>query len=110
MPRIVYISHLGEETTVDVPNGLSVMEGAVRNGVDGIDADCGGACACGTCRVVIPENWRARLMAPEDTEVEMIDALGDSVDDGIRLSCQINVSADLDGMIVTMPENQQREY
>ena len=107
MPRITYVSAEGSETEIDVAEGFTVMEGAIRNNIEGIDADCGGACACGTCRVTISTDWRARLDRPEEPEREMIVELGDAVEDGVRLSCQLRVTEAHDGLVVRMPSNQQ---
>ena len=105
MPKITYRSHQGAERTLEVPLGLSVMEGAVKNNVEGIDADCGGACACATCHVYVDEAWVARLEPASEMERSMLD-FAESVHDNSRLSCQIRVTAELDGLTVTTPESQ----
>ncbi len=105
MAKITYIEFNGTEHTVDVKPGLSVMEGAVRNNVPGIDADCGGACACATCHVYIDPAWRAATGERSDMEESMLD-FADNVKDNSRLSCQIKVSDELDGLIVSTPERQ----
>ena len=105
MAKITYIEHDGTEHTVEVRNGLSVMEGAVKNNVPGIDADCGGACACATCHVHIDEAWRARVGGPSAMEESMLD-FAEDVEENSRLSCQIKVKPELDGLIVRMPESQ----
>jgi len=105
MPKIKYIEHNGKEHEVDVPAGWSVMEGAVKNLIPGIDADCGGACACATCHVFVDEPWLAKLPAKEDMEETMLDFAPD-VGANSRLSCQIKVSAALDGLVVRMPKSQ----
>jgi|TARA_R110002073_G_scaffold42565_1_gene119062 ferredoxin, 2Fe-2S len=105
MAKITYIEHNGTKHTVDVADGLSVMEGAIRNLVPGIDADCGGACACATCHVYIDEAWQEKTGERSAMEESMLD-FADGVQDNSRLSCQIKVTADLDGLIVSTPEYQ----
>jgi 2Fe-2S ferredoxin len=102
---ITYVEADGAEHVVDVLDGWSVMEGAVKNGVPGIVADCGGTCACGTCRVYLDAEWMARLGAPTDIEEATIDAFDDPMP-GKRLACQITVGDALNGLIVRMPESQ----
>jgi ferredoxin, 2Fe-2S len=105
MPKITYIEHGGPAHVVEVANGLSVMEGAVRNDVPGIDGECGGACACATCHVYVDEAWRARVGEAGPGERDMIE-FANGVSAGSRLSCQIKVSDDLDGLVVRMPVSQ----
>ena len=105
MAKIKYIQFNEEEHTVDVQNGLTVMEGAIKNKVPGIDADCGGACACATCHVYVQKEWFAKLPPKEDTEEDMLDFAFD-VRENSRLSCQLTVSDELDGLIVDLPEKQ----
>jgi 2Fe-2S ferredoxin len=105
MPRITYIEHDGAEHVVEVKAGLSVMEGAIRNNVPGIDADCGGACACATCHVYVDEAWREATGGPSAMEESMLD-FAEEVQPTSRLSCQIRVSDALDGLVVRLPENQ----
>ena len=105
MAKIKYIQFNGEEHTVDVQNGLTVMEGAIKNKVPGIVADCGGACACATCHVYVEENWLKKLPKAEDAENDMIDMAFEPKKNS-RLSCQIIVSNELDGLVVTTPEKQ----
>jgi len=105
MAKITYIEHSGTQHVVDVETGLTVMEGAIRNLVPGIDADCGGACACATCHVYVDPAWMALTGARESMEESMLDFAGD-VRDNSRLSCQIKVHDALDGLIVRMPEQQ----
>ena len=105
MAKIKYIEFNGEEHTVDVQNGLTVMEGAIKNKVPGIDADCGGACACATCHVYVQKEWLAKLPPKEDTEEDMLDFAFD-VRENSRLSCQLTVSDELDGLAVDLPEKQ----
>mgnify|MGYP006276227057 CR=1 FL=1 len=105
MAKITYIEHNGAEHVVDVKNGLSVMEGAVKNNVPGIDADCGGACACATCHVYVDQDWLAKTGDRSAMEESMLD-FAEGVEPNSRLSCQIKVSDELDGLRVTMPESQ----
>jgi ferredoxin, 2Fe-2S len=105
MPKIIYIEHDGTEHAIDVKTGLSVMEGAVNNSIPGIDADCGGACACATCHVHVDPAWFGKLTAPDALELSMIDFATGS-DQYSRMSCQIKVSEALDGLVVRLPESQ----
>ncbi len=105
MAKITYIEFNGTEHVVDVAPGLSVMEGAVKNLIPGIDADCGGACACATCHVYVDPEWVDKTGAPNEMEVSMLD-FAEDVKDNSRLSCQIEVSEDLDGLVVRLPESQ----
>lgn len=105
MAKIRYIEHSGAEHVADVKPGLSVMEGAVRNNVPGIDADCGGACACATCHVYVDPDWVERAGKASAMEESMLD-FAEQVEPNSRLSCQIRVSDALDGLIVRLPANQ----
>ena len=105
MPKIKYIEHNGKEHDVDVAVGLSVMEGAVKNLVPGIDADCGGACACATCHVYVDQAWLGKLDPKSDMEETMLD-FAQELEPNSRLSCQIKVTAELDGFVVRMPKSQ----
>ncbi|WP_313008384.1 2Fe-2S iron-sulfur cluster-binding protein [Brevundimonas vesicularis] len=105
MASITYIEHDGTEHVVDVKSGLSVMEGAIRNNVPGIDADCGGACACATCHVYVDDAWLEVTGKPSAMEESMLD-FAEEVEPNSRLSCQIRVSDALNGLIVRLPENQ----
>tara|TARA_Y100000768_G_scaffold301492_1_gene235332 strand:- start:44 stop:364 length:321 start_codon:yes stop_codon:yes gene_type:complete len=105
MPKITYKDHQGVSKTIEVENGLSVMEGAVQKEIPGIDADCGGSMACATCHVYVEEKWLDKLPKAEDAEVDMIDMAYEPKKNS-RLSCQIIVSDELDGLEVTTPEKQ----
>ena len=105
MPKITYIEHGGKLHTVEVSNGLSVMEGAVQNNVPGIDADCGGSMACATCHVYVKEDWFNKLPKKEDGEDDMLDMAFEPKTNS-RLSCQLMVSDQLDGLVVNLPEKQ----
>ena len=105
MPKITFIDFEGTERTVEGEVGASVMETAVRNLVPGIDADCGGACACATCHVYVDEAFKEAVGEPEPMEEDMLDFAFD-VRPNSRLSCQIRVRDELDGLVVTVPERQ----
>ena len=105
MPKITYIEHNGKSHTLEVPNDLSVMEGAVQNNIAGIDADCGGACACATCHVYVDEKWFDKLVKKSDAEQDMLD-MAFEPNKSSRLSCQITVTDELDGLVVKMPSKQ----
>ena len=105
MAKITYIEHSGKNHTVDVQNGLTVMEGAVQNNISGIDADCGGSMACATCHVYVKEDWFDKINKKNDGEDDMLDQAYEPKKNS-RLSCQIIVSDDLDGLVVDMPEKQ----
>ena len=105
MPKINYKDNQGNCITIEVENGLSVMEGAIQNDIPGIDADCGGSMACATCHVYVEEKWLDKLPKAEDAEVDMIDMAFEPKKNS-RLSCQIIVSDELDGLKVTTPTKQ----
>ena len=105
MTKITYITHDSKTHTVDVQNGLTVMEGAVQNDIPGIDADCGGGMACATCHVYVKEEWFDKLPKKEQGEEDMIDMAYEPKEFS-RLSCQLIVSNELDGLIVNLPEKQ----
>ena len=98
MPKITYIEHSGKEHVIEAPAGQTVMEAAVKHAVPGIDADCGGACACATCHVYVDESWLAKTGEANSMEQSMLDFAND-VEPNSRLSCQIKVSAELDGLV-----------
>ena len=105
MAKITYIEHNGTNHTVDVQSGLTVMEGAVQNNIPGIDADCGGSMACATCHVYVKEDWFDKINKKNEGEDDMLDQAFEPKKNS-RLSCQIIVSDDLDGLVVDMPEKQ----
>ncbi len=105
MARITYITHDGDSHVVEAEIGSTVMENAVRNLVPGIDAECGGACACATCHVYVDEAWAEAVGTPAPMEEDMLDFAYD-VKPTSRLSCQIKVTAALDGLVVRVPERQ----
>lgn len=106
MARITYIEFNGTEHVVDVANGMTVMEGARDNGIPGIEADCGGACACSTCHVYVHADWIGKIPEMDEMEQDMLDFAFEPDPDRSRLTCQIKVSDELDGLIVQMPEKQ----
>ena len=105
MPKITYIDKNGNSKTIEVEKGLTVMEGAIQNDIPGIDADCGGSMACSTCHVYVEEKWFDKLPKAEDAEVDMIDMAHEPKKNS-RLSCQLIVTDELEGLIVTTPEKQ----
>ena len=105
MAKITYIEHNGKSHTIDVSNGLSVMEGAVQNNIPGIDADCGGGMACATCHVYVKEEWFNKIPPKNEGEDDMLDQAYKPQKNS-RLSCQIEVSDNLDGLEVNLPEKQ----
>lgn len=106
MAKITYIEHNGKEHVVDVANGMTVMEGARDNNIPGIEADCGGACACSTCHVYVDAAWMEKLPAKDAMEEDMLDFAWEADAALSRLTCQVKVTDDLDGLIVRMPEKQ----
>ena len=105
MPKIKYVQHDGKVHEVDVPAGWSVMEGAVKNMIPGIDADCGGACACATCHVYVDPAWADKVGAKSDMEETMLD-FAPVTSPNSRLSCQIRVTPELDGLVLRIPVSQ----
>ena len=105
MPKVTFTDHKGNSKTIEIDNGLSVMEGAVQQNIPGIDADCGGSMACATCHVYVDNNWFEKIPKAEDAEIDMIDMAFEPKKNS-RLSCQIIVSDELDGLKVTTPEKQ----
>ena len=105
MAKITYIEHDGTEHVIDVKTGLTVMEGAVKNNVPGIDADCGGACACATCHVYVKDEWLAKTGSKSAMEESMLD-FAEGVLENSRLSCQVQLGEELDGLVVHIPADQ----
>ena len=105
MPKITYIDYQDNSKTIDVENGLTVMEGAIQNDIPGIDADCGGSMACATCHVYVEEKWLDKIPKAEEAEVDMIDMAFEPKKNS-RLSCQLIASDELNGLTVTTPEKQ----
>ncbi|MEM8616318.1 MAG: 2Fe-2S iron-sulfur cluster-binding protein [Pseudomonadota bacterium] len=105
MAKIIFVDHGGEERPVEATNGETIMEAAIKNSIPGIDADCGGACACATCHVYVDDAFMDKVGPPEDMEQSMLD-FAENVQANSRLSCQITVSENVDGMRVATPESQ----
>ena len=105
MAKITYIEYSGKRHTIEVQNGLTVMEGAVQNNIPGIDADCGGSMACATCHVYVKEEWFNKLPKKEDGEEDMLD-MAYEPNKFSRLSCQLTVSDELEGLVVNLPVKQ----
>lgn len=105
MPNITFIDHKGKQRTVKGETGHTVMEAAIKNGVPGIEAECGGACACATCHVYVHDDWKKVVGEPAEQEEDMLDFAFD-VRDSSRLCCQIKITDELEGLIVTTPEQQ----
>jgi 2Fe-2S ferredoxin len=107
MPKVIYVSPKGDRQEVDVPVGTTLMAAALRNGIDGIVAECGGVCMCSTCHVFVDENFFARLPPASDTEEAVLEISAEERQPTSRLSCQIKVTEDLEGLIVRLPERQR---
>jgi len=105
MAKITFIEHDGKSHEIDGENGMTVMEVALKNSVPGIDADCGGACACATCHVYVDEAWVEKTGKAETMEEDMLDFAFD-VRETSRLSCQIKVTDEIDGLVIRLPEKQ----
>ena len=105
MPKITFVSHDGESQVVNVDAGTSVMQAALDNGIDAIVAECGGACSCATCHVYVDGAWVAKVPAANDVEKDMLECVLDPAETS-RLSCQVVVSEELDGLVVKLPESQ----
>jgi 2Fe-2S ferredoxin len=106
MASVTYIEHDGTRHEIDVPNGNSVMQGAINNSIAGITAECGGALACATCHCYVDDEWIGRTGSPSKAEIEMLQATAAERKPGSRLSCQITVGDELDGLVVRLPEAQ----
>lgn len=105
MPKILFIEHNGTQHEVEVSEGTTVMQAAVSNMVPGIEGDCGGLCACGTCHVYIPPEWKDKCGEPEELEQAILDFAFD-VNESSRLGCQIEITDELDGITVNLPDRQ----
>ena len=105
MAKVTYIEHSGQKHEIEIANGLTVMEGAVQNDIPGIDADCGGGMACATCHVYVKDDWFSKLPEKENGEDDMLDQAYQP-NSSSRLSCQIIISEDLNGLVVHLPEKQ----
>jgi len=107
MPKVVYVSPAGDTREIDVPAGMTVMAAALKNGIDGIVAECGGVCMCSTCHVFVDQQFFDRLPSAQDTEEAVLEIAAVERQPTSRLSCQIKVTDDLDGLIVRIPEKQR---
>jgi 2Fe-2S ferredoxin len=107
MPKVIYVSATGVSREVDVPAGMTVMAAALKNGIDGILAECGGVCMCSTCHVFVDEEFFDKLPAAQDTEEAVLEIAAIERRPNSRLSCQIKVTDDLDGLVVRLPEKQR---
>lgn len=105
MITVIYIQHNGERREVEFESGASVMQGAIDNGIDNIIAECGGSCTCATCHCYVDPGWQEQLAPPSDLELQMLECVLDQRDNS-RLSCQITVTRELDGLIIHLPESQ----
>ena len=105
MTKIIFREHDGKEQAVDVENGMTVMEAAIKNMIPGIDADCGGACACATCHVYVPDAWLEKLEPQSEMERSMLE-FAENVTPNSRLGCQIKLVGSLDGLELMLPESQ----
>ena len=106
MPKITYVDADGTEHPVDAKSGVSLMENAIANNIDGIEAECGGSCMCATCHCFIEGEWSAKLPAMEGEEDEMLGFAAEERRDSSRLSCQITVTDDMEGVVVHLPAEQ----
>jgi 2Fe-2S ferredoxin len=106
MPKVTYVSHDGETQTVEVPIGWSVMEGAIQNDIAGIVAECGGGCACATCHVFVDPQWVSKVGERSSMEQDMLECTAQESTEHSRLSCQIKISEECNGLVVQMPEEQ----
>ncbi len=106
MPLVIYVEHDGARHDVDVPDGDTVMQGAVNNGIDAIAAECGGGLACATCHCYVDDAWAAQVGGPSDIESDMLEAVATERKPTSRLSCQITVDDALDGLVIHLPSAQ----
>lgn len=106
MPKVVYIEHGGEQKEFDIPEGWSLMQGATLNGVEGIEGECGGSCSCATCHVYVDEAWVHKIPEMKEDEDQMLECTASERAARSRLSCQIKMSGDLEGIILQLPEEQ----
>ena len=105
MPKVIYITRDQQSHEVDVPNGYTVMEGAINNNIEGIVAECGGACACATCHSYVDESWLSRVPPMDDMEDSMLDAAYERKPNS-RLTCQIEMTSELDGLVIHVADNE----
>ena len=106
MPKVTFTDYRGHSVEVDIAAGLTLMEGARNAGIEAIVADCGGACACATCHVYVEDEWRGKLNPRSENEADMLEFAAAETNESSRLSCQIKVRSELDGLVVNIPERQ----
>ena len=106
MPKVTYLQHDGTESTIELSIGSSLMQGAMLENIEGIEAECGGCCMCATCHVYVQEPHLAKLPEPEDIELEMLEETAAERRENSRLSCQLMMSEELDGVVLQLPETQ----
>lgn len=107
MPKVIYVDHDGQETQVDVPVGENIMRGALYNGIEGIAGECGGGLSCATCHCYVDDAWTGKVGGPSsDAEAELLESAAAEVKANSRLSCQIDMTDALDGLVIHMPESQ----
>jgi ferredoxin, 2Fe-2S len=107
MPKVFYISHAGTSREVEVPVGMTVMAAALKNGIEGIVAECGGVCMCSTCHVFVDEPFLSKMPPAQDTEEAVLEIAAIERRPNSRLSCQIKMTDELNGLIVRIPEKQR---
>lgn len=107
MPHVTYIEADGEAATHDLPDGWTLVQGALTRGIAGIVAECGGSCTCATCHCYVDEAWVERIPAAQENELAMLDFVAAERQPNSRLACQIRVTPDLDGLVVRLPETQE---
>jgi 2Fe-2S ferredoxin len=105
MPVVNFVSHDGSTVQADVASGTSIMQAALDSGIDGIIAECGGACSCATCHCYVDKNWLGKTGEAEEIEKEMLECVLEPQDNS-RLSCQISVTDEMDGIVINIPESQ----
>ncbi|WP_420569606.1 2Fe-2S iron-sulfur cluster-binding protein [Thalassovita sp.] len=106
MPKVTYVEFDGTQREVELPAGWSLMQGATLNGVDGIEGECGGSCGCATCHCYVDEPWMDKLSPMSETEDDMLDCTESPREENSRLSCQIQVTPEMDGIVIRLPEVQ----
>ena len=106
MPKVNFVEPDGSTTEVEIPTGWSIMEGAVQNGIDKIVAECGGGCACATCHVFVDEAWLDKLEECSDIESDMLECTSEERRPNSRLSCQLKMADNIDGIVIHLPESQ----
>ncbi|MFK4753550.1 2Fe-2S iron-sulfur cluster-binding protein [Oceanobacter antarcticus] len=106
MPSVTYVDYQGQSTQLELAEGMTLMQGAVMNGIEGIEGECSGSCACATCHCYVDESWVGKMPPMSENEDDMLDGTASERKDNSRLSCQIKMTAELDGIVIHMPEEQ----